>query len=278
MTYTEYIVQLNSLLAAKGFDLVLTTDDFHFLSEVVTDANTFERRLSTALTRALSPPIHSGEFYHYTSAPNEILASGTLRLTSITKRIGESEIQPFLKRFGFDYPQELIPGSTTPRYQESIASQIFYTSFTETTLLPTEEEYFWKTFAGLDGARLRFRICLRSGCLRRMVYGSELDTIADVFRCISELTAKSLGKVFFWEDAATVCALCLPTSYNIEKEVRLLTRPGSGLPRGMHRGFEFLEAKIGCNPQLLLDIELLEIQTDRPSIGHPSATLIPRTP
>lgn len=278
MTNAQYIAELNSLLAAKAVDLELTTDDFHFLSSVVTDANTAGRRLSTALTRALSPPIHSGEFYHYTSSPNAILASNTLRLTSVKKRIAESELQPFLVKFGFDYPQELIPGSTTPRYHESIGSQIFYTSLTDTTLSPSEEQYFWETFAGKDGARMRFKINLKSGCLRRMVYGSELDSVANIYRAISDLTQQSLGKVFIWDDAATVCALCLPASYNIEREVRLVARPGSGLPRGLHHGFEFLEARIGFNPELSLSIELLEIQSDIPTLSYPTATTIPRNP
>ena len=109
------------------------------------------------LTRAISPPILNGEFYHYTrfSAADEILNTKILRLTSLTKRVAENEIVQFLKDFNLVYPLSNDLDTSKPRYLTSIANNIFYTSFTDTSLSKKEEEYFWNCFAGMDGVRLK---------------------------------------------------------------------------------------------------------------------------
>lgn len=279
MPYDEYIKALNELFDRHCLGINVTADDFLFLEEVVTDEVSENRRLTVHLSSAISPPIHTGEFYHYTrrDATNAILGSKTLRLTSIEKRIAEDEIKVFLRKFGFSHPLSIDPDTSEPRYVRSIAHQIFYTSFTDTILSPEEEQYFWNTFARRDGTRLKFRIDLQSGCLRRMVYGDAIARWAQFFREVNDLTQKYLGKVFFWGDSATVCALHLPDSYDVERETRLITRRECGLRLGNDGGTEYLELRFGMNDTLKIDLKLIEIQTDEPVSDNCGAIVTPRT-
>lgn len=274
----QYIHELNQLFERHGLDLEVTVSDLTFLSEVVMDALKDKRHISSSLTKAISPPIHHGEFYHYTcgDAADKIFDSGVLRLTTVRKRIADGEIRSFLYRFGFDYPLKTATGESNPRFHESIASQVFYASFTDTSLTPSEEKYFWHNFAKKDGARLKFALSLKSGCLRRVVYGNGVDRWANMFKEISDLTKRSLGKVFFWVDAATVCALLLPEQFGVEKETRLITRRGCGLSIGTEGNYEYLKANIGENAAIGLKMELKEIQTNRSVPNHRDVNLIPR--
>lgn len=275
----EYIAALNDLFARYGMGITVTANDFLFLDEVVTDDINGDRQLTVALTSAISPAIHSGEFYHYTKreTATAILNSQRLRMTSVEKRIEEDEIEGFLWKFGFTHPLTLDFDTKEPRYKTSLAREIFYTSFTDTSLRPDEEQYFWDTFAGADGARLKFKIELKSGCLRRMVYGDDIEKWAQFFREVTEITQKMLGKIFFWGDSATVCALHLPDSYDVEKETRLITRRSCGLCLGNDAGSEYLELKFGSNDPIKVDLQLLEIQTDQPVENTSGAIVSPRT-
>lgn len=279
MPHENYIAALNELFSRNGLQISITADDLQFLEEVVMDANSEARPLTVALTSAISPAILSGEFFHYTrrEAATAILSSQSLRMTSVEKRIEEDEIEGFLRKFGFNHPLSLDPDTNEARYRTSIARELFYTSFTDTSLSLDEEKYFWDTFARADGARLKFKIELQSGCLRHMVYGDDIEKWSRFFREVSELTQKMLGKIFFWGDSATVCALHLPDSYDVEKETRLLTRRSCGLLLANDAGTEYLELKFGFNDPIKVDLKLLEIQTDQPVADNCGAIVSPRT-
>jgi len=119
MNYDEYTNGVNEIMNKHGFTLSMTKNNFRFLKDVVVaDGFSEERSFSTMLTRQISPPIHSGEFFHYTRAADEILNSQTLRLTSIKKRLGEDELRDFLRDFGFEYPLEIDPQTNEPRFQK----------------------------------------------------------------------------------------------------------------------------------------------------------------
>ena len=65
MSYTKYIQAINDLLVQYNLDLSVTEEDIAFGPSIVTDEFT-EGIITDHLTRAISPPIHNGEFYHYT--------------------------------------------------------------------------------------------------------------------------------------------------------------------------------------------------------------------
>lgn len=283
MSYTNYIQAINDLLVRYNLDLdpPVTEDDLGFRNPVsaelpvVTD-DLKERRITVRLTRAISPPIPKGEFYHYTSfsAAEEILNTKILRLTSLTKRVEENEIVQFFEDFNLVYPLSNDPKTLKPHYL-SIANNIFYTSFTDTSL-SEEEEYFWNFFAGMDGVRLKFRIKLRSGWLRRMVYGADITKYASFYRELNELTEREFCKPFFYGDAAIVCALLLPKPYQAEKETRLITDRCCGLPLDKDGGIEFLKLSFGHNVAIGVNLQLVEIQTNQKITNNCGATVVPR--
>ena len=287
MSYTNYIQAINDLLLRYNLDLdpPVTEDDLGFRNPasaklpVVTDDLTEKRRITARLTRAISPPIPKGEFYHYTSfsAAEEILNTKILRLTSLMKRVAENEIVQFLEDFNLVYPLSNDPETGKPRYSTSIANNIFYTSFTDTSLSEKEEEYFWNCFAGMNGVRLKFRIELYSGCLRRMVYGSDITKWASFFRELNELTERELSKPFFYGDSAIVCALLLPKAYRAEKETRLITYRCCGLPLEKDGGIEFLKLSFGHNEAIGVNLQLVEIQTNQQITNSCGATVVPRS-
>lgn len=247
------------------------------MEEVVID--TFNGgRISTHLTNQIYPPIHQGEFFHYTSisATQSILNSRKVRLNSIQNRIDEDEIREFLEKFDYDYPLGIDEASRKPRYIQSIANDFFYISMTDNKLTDKEDKYFWKKFAGMNGSRLKFRIKIQSGCMRRMIYGKDIDKWADFYREVKALTLKKLKKQFFWEGAATVCALYLPFGYHHEKETRLVIKRSWGLQEMNDGNMNFVELQFGYNQSTAITLELIEIQTDQKIDVHYKSITVPR--
>lgn len=279
MGHTQYTEELNRMFERRAVALRVSQADFTFASEYVTDIHR-ERRISGFLTEQFSPPIHEGEFYHYTSAVGleKIITSNLLRLTSLQKRASEDEIKLFLRRFGYNYPLQTDPETKAPRYLTSIAPRIFYLSLTESTAITAAKDgTLWNNFAGNDGARLKFRMKPQSGNLRRMMYGGQVDALADLFRELTEITQRVLGKPFFWADAGIVCALQLPFSYETEAEIRLIARRDMELPYGRDGDVEYLEVKLGHIPQIGLEVVLTEIQTNRFMLPPSGVSVIRRS-
>ena len=280
MSYTNYIQAINDLLVRYNLDLdpPVTEDDLAFLPSFVTDEFRPERRITVRLTRAISPPIPKGEFYHYTGFPaaDEILNTKILRLTSLMKRVEENEIVQFFEDFNLVYPLSNDPQTLKPRYL-SIANNIFYTSFTDTSLSEEEEKYFWDVFAKKDGVRFKFRIELGGGGhLRRMVYGADITKHASFYRELNELTQKEFCKPFFYGDAAYVCALLLPNAYKAEKETRLIIDRSWGLPIEQDGEIEFLKLSFGHNKAIKVNLQLVEIQTNQTITNNCGAIVVPR--
>jgi hypothetical protein len=263
MEFDKYIQGLNDIFTKYEFGILATTDDFNFLERVVIDSIK-GGRISKQLTNQICPPIHDSEFYHYTSKASgeSILCASRLRLYSVKKRIQEDEIKAFLKKFEYKYPLGIDEASQKPRYVQSIADGFYYSSMTNTTLTPSEENYFWTRFAKYDGFRLRFRLKVQSGCLRRITYGSGLDKWADFFKEVKSWTKKSLDKEFFWEDAASVCGLYLPHQYSVEKETRLVIKSAWGLDEHSDGIHKYVELKFGDNQSVVTNLQLIEVQTD----------------
>ena len=278
MSYTKYIQAINDLLVQHDLDLSVTEEDIAFMPSIVTDEFR-EGIITDYLTRAISPPICNGEFYHYTrfSAADEILNTKILRLTSLTKRVAENEIVQFLKDFKLYYPLSNEPKTGKPRYLTSIANNIFYISFTDTSLSEKEEEYFWDCFAGADGVRLKFRIESRGPHLRRMRYGANITKYASFYRELNGLTEREFSKPFFYGDSAIVCALLLPSKYHAEKETRLMTIRNCRLPLGKDGGVEFFKLSFGYNEAIKINLQLVEIQTNQRIASNCGATVVPRS-
>jgi hypothetical protein len=275
----QVVQDLNSLL--KSYDSQYSyeeLDPIFDLQGILTDANSPSRAISRLLTGLLSAPIHSGIFYHYTrgQAAKTICTSQILRLTSISKRISEGEIEDFLKRFGFNFPLQIDPQSGKPNYYTSLARRIFYTSFTDIDIPKETDGRLWDDFSREDGARLKFRINLRSGHLRQISYGSDSDRALVAFKQVHSIIAKHGYKAFAWDDAGIACALHLPSKFQSEKETRLIAYENCGLMLGHDSSFDYLEMPFGENRSIPLNIELLEIQTNRSDLNSFGFPIIPR--
>lgn len=269
----QYLKRLNALFDEYEFGVTANSDDFSFLKDVVTD-DINGGRISTQLSRKIWPPLHQGEFYHYTTkaAAENILSSCSLRLTSLKKRIGEDEIREFLGKFNYHYPLEIDPETSRPRYVESLTQGYYYISFTDTEASLETEEYFWSTFAGHDGARFKFRLQVETGFLRKLVYGSDIDRWAEFFRRMSDLTRTELQKEFFWADAGVVCALYLPAEYLHERESRLVIHSSWGLDEKTDGASFYVELQFGLNEKVLVTLDLMEVQSDLP-LSIPKGTI-----
>jgi len=263
LKYNIYINGLNDIFTKYDFGIRATTEDFNFLERVVIDSIK-GGRISKQLTNQICPPIHDSEFYHYTKkmGGESILATSRLRLYSVEKRIEEDEIRAFLEKFDYKYPLGIDEASQKPRYIQSIADGFYYISMTDTVLTPGEEQYFWTEFAKDDGLRLKFRLRVQSGCLRRITYGNGIDKWANFFKEVQNLTKQKLDKEFFWADAPSVCGLYLPHQYSHEKETRLVIKRAWGLDEHSDGSHKYVELKFGHNQSVVTDLELIEIQTD----------------
>jgi hypothetical protein len=280
MVKPELIEGFNAILDAYGsVERYESTDTIYEAGGLVIDANSEACALSRLLTSLVCERIPGGSFYHYTSgeAAKNICESKVLRLTSVMKRLHEGEIVELLQGFDYKHPLEIDPNTGAPNFYKSIAPGLFYASFTETDLSKDEEQYFWDTFAGRDGARLKFRLDLNSGLLRRVSYGDNLKRAIQLFREINALVANFGYKGFFWDDVGYVCALHLPGKFQIEKEIRLIAKKSSQLASSIENGFEYLELPFGSNPHLALEIELIDVQTDRADFGGLGIPIIVRS-
>ncbi len=276
---SAYIKKLNKILCKYNFGKTVTAEDFMFLSEIVTD-DPKGQTFSSHFTSKIWQRIGGGEFYHY--APKHaalgILSSKALRLTSIQKRITEDEIKSFLEKFKYTYPLEIDTLTNKPKYQSSIAEEIYYTSLTKTDLTYEQESYFWNTFARCDGARFKFRLSTKIGCFRNIAYGDTVDHWASLLEEVCNMTKDKLKKEFIWGDAGTACALHLPAKYGIESETRFIIRPSWGLPIIKGDGpYPYQQLFFGDNPKIETSLHLMEVQSDNRLCVPCDVNIIPRS-
>jgi hypothetical protein len=66
MKIEKFIASVNQLLKKSGLEISISKDDIRVSESFITDAISGSK-LSSNLSSEISPPIHSGEYYHYTS-------------------------------------------------------------------------------------------------------------------------------------------------------------------------------------------------------------------
>lgn len=253
---------LNEYFKKANFDHTAEVGDFYTPQQFgIVIEKSRDSELSRKLVQKIChPPLHDGEFYHYTKLNNakKILEEKQLRLTSLEKRIDQGEIKPFLTKFGYEYPQE------KNRYKRTL-SKLYYTSFTSCDVPKRSEEHLWDNFALKDGARFKFHIKVSTGNFRRIKYGSDIDSDGRFFKGIRNLSASELGYDFFWDDASIACATHLGENLRIEHESRLLystkwEKFGMKIENG--GDYSYVNLKFGENKELELCIKLLEVQSN----------------
>ncbi|WP_291363383.1 hypothetical protein [Acetobacter sp. UBA5411] len=156
---------------------------------------------------------------HYTSPEGfrGILSSEELRLHSVTKRLGQGELDEFAK---FHNLNGYLSPSTNGKVYAELADDLFYTSFT--TSLNKDKPYLWRCFAKQGtGVRLTFEVKGGRADLRHINYNNKNTTILKEINYA--LTDAGLPPFTPW-GISRLGAFYLPPTLQNEEEVRLLLK------------------------------------------------------
>ncbi|GAB9109827.1 hypothetical protein [Bradyrhizobium diazoefficiens] len=203
---------------------------------------TGSRVLSDHVCDLMHPHVAGGDYFHYTGRQGlaGIMQSGVLRLSQLSKRIGEHEIRGYAQQHDWTGFQG--------HYAEKLAEDLFYTSVTRTDA-PNEAAMWNSEFADYgQGARLRLRIDVdrtrHHAELRAMRYLDGNQTLLNQIN--ADLAAVEFPPFLPWT-ASKIGAFGLPDGYQGEYEHRLLFKhhPGAPVTRGKDGRWEFLEVPFG---------------------------------
>jgi hypothetical protein len=266
----DVVVAINQVLATYGVQKSISVDDVTITDRSVSDLVKDDPVLSNAIVGRLWPSVRDEEVYHYTAyeAAENILATQRFRLSNIAKRYGEGEIETFCHTHGLG--GYLEPDATgAPTYRHLIMPNTYYASFTTTSLDVDDERYFWQTFAGSDGVRLRLRVRASNPNFRRIYYESESGTPIPLLENLTSRIRQDFGLEFILTGISRLCAFYLSAAdYGREKEFRALYRVWDGLglqPEGV--GSEsYVDLPLGKMTECGYQIDILEVSSySRPS-------------
>lgn len=265
----EIANMINRIAICHGIDLKMVGNDFApHTASFIRECDNGRSPLRELMIREIFPLIDEPiEVYHFTKREGAlgILSEAKLRLTSLSKRctIWEGEIRNFVECFGFpECTQE--EGNIV-----SMAESKFYASFADTNLSKENERVLWDNFAGVCGARLKFRIQAQPPFkFRRITYASGSAKLASFFKEINEEIRLQFDGRFLvfngWSDFVGFYLAKPELEY--ETEIRLLfdtKMNGALVPVSPAGGTPYLEFAIDSN-NTALRIELLEVVSDYP--------------
>jgi hypothetical protein len=232
------IADINAVLERHGIACTIQRGDITVTDRIVTDGAKEFPRLSKAIEDHVWPSVPSASVFHYTSrsAAEAILSTGVLRFSNIEKRATDGEIDVFCKTHNLS-GYLAMDDNGQPTYRALLMPGIYYASFTQTHLSPNDEDYFWRTFAAVDGVRLRFDVKSPNPNFRKIAYeaqpGKPIPVLADLISTIRQ----NHRREFILKGISRFCAFYLASSYAHENEYRALFKadPGGG-PQPMGTG------------------------------------------
>ena len=263
MAMKALVDDINMILARHGVARKISLQDITVTDKTVTDLVKQDGKLSQALIDQVWPRVPSEIVYHYTSraSAEAILRSGIFRLTSILKRYNEGEVITVCRTHGL--AGYLASDKNGDPVYKSIMSNMYYASFTECDMDSAREEHMWRTFAGSDGVRLKFRIIAKNHNFRRIKYeaipGIPIPILDDLVRTVKA----NHGLEFVMKGISRLCAFYLcGQDYGIEKELRILHRVwGNQAPQPFGSGSAaYLEIPLGAMSEVGYQLEVLEVQ------------------
>lgn len=221
----EIASAINTVLASHCVAITIFPDDLVVTENYISDLPFENAKLSDAVTQQIFPSISKAEVFHYTSrnAAESILNTGILRFTSIEKRFSEGEIVSFCKAHGLDGYLALDTNSQ-PTYRTLLMPNTFYASFTDTKISDEDEKYFWSTFAGNNGVRLRFRVVASNPNFRQMVYGDTRGRPIPLLADLSSMVRSQFNRQFVLKGMSRLCAFYLQGGFAREREYRAMHR------------------------------------------------------
>lgn len=273
------ISSINSILIKHGICESIDLFNIMITDKTVSDFVKDNQKLSNLIVDSIWPSIENLTVYHYTSkeAAESILNSGEFRLYSLLKRFSEDEIITFCENHGlYGYLEKDESGE--PKYKSQLMNSMFYASFTDTNLTPTQENYFWRTFASVDGVRLTLNVTASNPNFRKMVYekskGNPLPLLSELTRVIRH----SYAREFVLSGISRLCAFYLAKDFDVENEYRALYKYWDGfgpspLSDGKH---QYVGLPLNGLSETGYWIRVEEIQTNE-SLNVPSEyTITPR--
>ena len=224
------VADINSILARNGIQDEISLSDITITDKTVSDLVKPNAKLSDAITNFLWPSIEEATVYHYTSksAAESILNTGIFRLSNIAARYSDGEIVTFCQTHDLKgYLEEDATGQ--PKYRHLIMPNTFYSSFTDTSLTTSQEEYFWRNFSACDGVRLKIEVIASNPNFRKIKYeqhkGKPIKVLAELMSCIRE----KHNREFILNGISRLCSFYLSgQDYSIENEYRALHRVWDG--------------------------------------------------
>jgi hypothetical protein len=253
------VVDINKLLKKFKVSGCITIEDLVITDSSVTD--TSQEKLSEFIISSIWPSVSSATVYHYTrkASAESILKTDIFRLTNIEKRYNEGEIVAFCKTHKLNgYLDQDSDGN--PAYRKLLMPNTFYASFTDAELTSEEEEYFWRSFAGAEGARLKIKIEATNTNLRHIYYEGKSRPLP-LFEAIRQCVKKHTGLEYTLRGISRLCAFYL-RDYSHEKELRALhkTYEGWGMqPQGVAAD-SYIEIPLGVENECGYKMTVLEVQ------------------
>jgi len=256
------VADINELLRRYKVLGCISIDDLSITDRSVTDSS--QEKLSELIINSIWPSIRSATVYHYThkECAVSIINSGIFRLSNIEKRYDEGEIVAFCETHKLNgYLDKDTDGN--PNYRKWLMPNIFYGSFTDTAISAEEEEYFWRVFAGSEGARLKIQIEATNTNLRHIYYeektGRPIPLLEEIRHCVKKHT----GLEFTLRGISRLCAFYLPgEDYAHEKELRALHKTYEGWrvqPEGVG-AVSYIEIPLGVENECGYKMTILEVQ------------------
>jgi hypothetical protein len=273
------IDNINSILSSHGIAESIDLSNITITDKTVTDFVKDNQKLSNLIVDAIWPSIDNLAVYHYTSkkAAESILNSGEFRLYSLLKRFSEGEVNVFCRNHGLGgYLEQDENGE--PKYKSLLMSNMFYTSFTDTNLTSTQEDYFWRTFASVDGVRLKLNVTASNPNFRKIVYEKTKGKPLLLLNELTKVIRESYGREFVLSGISRLCAFYLAKDFDVENEYRALYRYWEGFGPSPHNDGEhqYVGLPLDCLSDTGYRIRIEEIQTNE-DLNIPSQyTVTPR--
>lgn len=272
MTSLEYlkmqqslVEDINSILTSYGINRPIDLSNITITNKMVTDLVKQDQALSNSVVDAIWPSIDALTVYHYTSkdGAESILNSGEFRLYSLLKRFTEGEIKSFCDNHKLNGYLE-ADDNGEPRYKSLIMGNMYYASFTDINLTSNQEKYFWRTFAPVDGVRLKLEVIASNPNFRRMVYEKTKGKPLPLLNELSKKIKSSYNREFVLAGISRLCAFYLAKDFDVENEYRAYYRSWDGFgpaPKtdGKH---QYIGVPLGLMSDTGYQINVKEIQSN----------------
>lgn len=259
------INEINSVLKKNGITDEISLTDITITNDTVSDIVKENPKLSNLIIEKIWPAIQTEEVYHYTSkdSAESILNTNEFRLYSLLKRFNDGEVKAFCNNHNLNgYLATGVSGE--PLYQTELMSNMYYASFADSKITNKQDEYLWRTFAPVDGVRLKLKIEASSDNFRQIVYEKSQGQGIQLLKELTDEIKNKFNRDFILKGISRLCAFYLEEGYEVESEYRMLHRVWSDYPvkPSFDGHFHYVSFPLNQMSAIGFKISVLEIQTN----------------